>query len=245
MSPLFQWVVSVLLVSVVPSVGVSEVLTRNSFQQSEVQLELGDSQALVKALDIPFTIHEGVTVDIQTAKQRKGVEIQGKLKKQTAIGEFGEEQNKDVLELVISTSSLAESFDNETVRVRLIGQQSGIVHYMETVRLSVLPVITIRLWENKDGSIGWSSPKEMSIGKHKKPVRVVFKLTQDASSEIRIHGQKGVIPHAGRDPKDFLEYAGDSYEVLVEDQSPSAVGYYREHYNESDSDMRVIHFNVE
>ena len=218
----------------------SELLDRNSFQSQSLSVELGSSDGSETKMDLPFTIHEDVTVEVKSGEIIPGLSLSAKVVERG----FQTEHNVEpvlYLQVVAQADYSAKVATDIPVSVRVIGKESGIVHYLHNVKVTVEPKLTIRVSLLEDGSVTWSVPEEVSLSTQDQPVVVSFVLVKNERGEpVRIHSQGGPIPHQPRQP--VLQEVGDKYEVVVESTEP-AKNIYWEHNRQGSQDQRVIWFN--
>lgn len=220
----------------------SEFLDQNTFQTESLSVELGSSNILESKMDVPFTIQEKVIVEATVGVQVPGLNVTASVFQRG----FHSEHNVDpilFLQVVAQAEYSAIAMSDVPVSVRVIGAESGIVHYLQSVKVSVMPRLTIRVSLLEDGSVGWSAPKEVRLQPQDQPLEVVFVYVKNEIGEpVRIHSQGGPIPH--QPGGQFLQDVGDTYGVVIDTAEPSK-NIYWEHIRQNSSDQRVIWFNSE
>lgn len=236
MKVLFSLILGLSFVSAAVS---AEVLERNTFASKTLELELGASAGYESILDLPFDIQEELEVVITGQEGLLDTQVSAQV---IRVKPFSKEDDAKLkLQVVVTSAYQAASVQNIPVGLRVVGAQSGIVHYLENLNVTVLPKLTIRVWVDEQDQVQWSTPKTISLRKHASGVEVVFLLTQANEESVFIHGQSGPIPHATRD--DLMFNAGDTYTVLVPPSDKPATGQYWEHQRETQADARKIEFN--
>jgi hypothetical protein len=217
----------------------AEVLERNTFSSQSIEVELGASAGYETAIDLAFDVHEELEVVITPSVALEAVTLTAKVLKGLSSTDSSQELR---LQVIAQAGYDAASVNNIPVGIRLLGKDSGIVHYLANVNITVLPKITIRLSVADDDTIKWSTPQKIQLKKHNRPVEVTFLLIKATKEPVWIHGQYGPIPHAKTDQQLYDE--GDTYTVLVESSDETAIGTYWEHNREDSSKARTIEFNA-
>lgn len=218
-----------------------EVLDRNSFQAESLVLSLGATAGKESKIELPFMVHEDLEVEVTGVESLKDVSVSAKIVERGYQSEDNLEPVR-YLQVVAKADYSAAVATDVPVSLRLIGKESGIVHYLQSVKVTVEPKLTIRLYLKKDGSVEWSTPEEIRLRAQNQPILVSYVIAKNDSGEpARIHNQGGPIAHSPIGV--FYAEPGDKYEVVVDSREPSK-NLYWEHMRESMSDQRVIWFNA-
>jgi len=142
--------------------------------------------------------------------------------------------------VVITIPYSAPSFEN--LEMRLTEQSGGDVLQQWCLVVTVEPLIEITVGTHETWTFesAFSSPEEIYIQAHLKPVQVRFVSSGLTGLSHRIHGEGAVI-HAPTNST--LRESGDSYQFEMNQQQETKGSYYC-HNHQSSMDRRWIYFNV-
>ncbi len=152
------------------------------------------------------------------------------------------QKNINEFEVFLSIPYSAPSFENLEIIINEQGVLDNQLLNQWCLIVSVEPLIEITVGTSVDWTYesAFSTPEEIYLQPHVKPVQVRFVSSGLTGLNHRIHGE-GAVKHAPTDST--LREAGDTYQFEM-NQLEETKGSYYCHNNQSSMDRRWIYFNV-